>query len=131
VSYKKPRFSIGVRVVHLFIFLCLLRVVKWRRSQYKNYISLNIFSASFLLDFYSDYSAHKWVCALWILHAIVVKQNNYSQGRFHMITLVLYLGSLRNLTTWLPCGRGRTLLILGLLGQRSRSLIINRIFNFI
>jgi hypothetical protein len=45
-----------------------------------------------------------------------------------MITLVLYIGSLPNLTTWLPCGRGRTLFILGSLGQRSRSLTINRIF---
>jgi hypothetical protein len=30
-----------------------------------------------------------------------------------MITLVLYIGSLPNLTTWLPRGRGRTLFILG------------------
>ena len=37
------------------------------------------------------------------------------------ITLVLYIGSLPNLTTWLPCGRERTLFILGSLGQRSRS----------
>jgi hypothetical protein len=34
-----------------------------------------------------------------------------------MITLVLYIGSLPNLTTWFPCGRGRTLFILGSLGQ--------------
>ena len=34
-----------------------------------------------------------------------------------MITLVLYIGSLPNLTTWLPCGRGRILFILGSLGQ--------------
>jgi hypothetical protein len=40
---------------------------------------------------------------------------------FHMITLVLYIGSLPNLATWFPCGRGRTLFILGSLGQRSRS----------
>ena len=49
------------------------------------------------------------------------KYNFWQQGRFHMITLVLYIGSLPNLTTWLPCGRGRTLFILGSLGQRSRS----------
>ena len=30
-----------------------------------------------------------------------------------MITLVLYIGSLPNLTTWFPCVRGRTLFILG------------------
>jgi hypothetical protein len=30
-----------------------------------------------------------------------------------MITLVLYIGSLPNLTTWFPYGRGRTLFILG------------------
>jgi hypothetical protein len=29
------------------------------------------------------------------------------------ITLVLYIGSLPNLATWFPCGRGRTLFILG------------------
>jgi hypothetical protein len=34
-----------------------------------------------------------------------------------MITLVLYIGSLQNLTTWFPCGRGRILFILGSLGQ--------------
>ena len=38
-----------------------------------------------------------------------------------MITLVLYIGSLPNLTTWFPCRRRRTLFILGSLGQRSRS----------
>ena len=36
---------------------------------------------------------------------------------FRTITLVLYIGSLQNLATWFPCGRGRTLFILGLLGQ--------------
>ena len=30
-----------------------------------------------------------------------------------MITFVLYIGSLTNLATWFPCGRGRTLFILG------------------
>jgi len=30
-----------------------------------------------------------------------------------MITLVLYIGCLPNLVTWFPCGRGRTLFILG------------------
>jgi hypothetical protein len=43
---------------------------------------------------------------------------------FRTITLVLYIGSLPNLATWLPCGRGRTLFILGSLGQRSRSLLL-------
>ena len=33
------------------------------------------------------------------------------------ITLVLYIRSLPNLATWFPCGRGRTLFILGSLGQ--------------
>jgi hypothetical protein len=37
----------------------------------------------------------------------------WRQGRFRMITLVLYIGSLTNLAAWFPCGRGRTLLILG------------------
>jgi len=40
---------------------------------------------------------------------------------FCTITLVLYIRSLPNLATWFPCGRGRTLFILGSLGQRSRS----------
>jgi hypothetical protein len=38
---------------------------------------------------------------------------------FRMITLVLYIGSLPNLATWFPCGKGRTLFMLGSLGQRS------------
>ena len=41
------------------------------------------------------------------------KYNFWQQGRFRMITLVLYIGSLTNLATWFPCGRGRTLFILG------------------
>jgi hypothetical protein len=51
----------------------------------------------------------------------------FDNGRFCMITLVLYIGSLPNLTTWFSCGRGRTLFILGSLGQRS--LTINIIFD--
>jgi hypothetical protein len=35
------------------------------------------------------------------------------QDRFRTITLVPYIGSLPNLATWFPCGRGRTLFILG------------------
>jgi hypothetical protein len=35
------------------------------------------------------------------------------QGHFHMITLVLYIRPLPNLTTWLSCGRGKILFILG------------------
>ena len=38
-----------------------------------------------------------------------------------MITLVLYIGSWPNFATWFPCGRGRTIFILGSLDQRSRS----------
>jgi hypothetical protein len=38
---------------------------------------------------------------------------------FRTITLVLYIGSLPNLVTWFHCRRGRTLFILGSLGQRS------------
>ena len=58
------------------------------------------------------------------------KYNFWQQGRFRMITLVLYIGSLTNLATWFPCGRGRILYMLGSLDQRSRSLLlhcINRI----
>ena len=43
---------------------------------------------------------------------------------FRTITLVLYIGSLPNLTTWFPCGRERILFILGSLDQRSRSLLL-------
>jgi hypothetical protein len=39
--------------------------------------------------------------------------NHVQQDRFRMITLVLYIGSLPNLATWFPYGRGRTLFILG------------------
>jgi hypothetical protein len=56
------------------------------------------------------------------------KYNFCQHGRFR-ITLVLYIGSLPNLTTWFPCERGRTLFILGSLGPRSRSLTINIIFD--
>ena len=48
---------------------------------------------------------------------------------FRTITLVLCIGSLPNLATWFLCGRGRTLFILGSLGQRSGSLTINRMFD--
>jgi hypothetical protein len=48
---------------------------------------------------------------------------------FRTITLVLYIRSLPNLATWFPCWRGRTLFILRSLGQRSRSLTINIIFD--
>ena len=48
---------------------------------------------------------------------------------FRTITLVLYIKSLPILATWLPCWRGRILFILGSLGQRSRSLTINIIFD--
>jgi hypothetical protein len=44
---------------------------------------------------------------------------------FRTITLVLYIGSLPILATWFPCERGRTLFILGSLGQRSPLLYIN------
>jgi hypothetical protein len=37
----------------------------------------------------------------------------WPKDRFHTITLVLYIGSLPNLATWFPFGRGRTLFILG------------------
>ena len=52
---------------------------------------------------------------------IYYKYNFWQQGRFCTITLVLYIGSLTDLATWFPCGRGRTLFILGSLGQMSRS----------
>ena len=39
---------------------------------------------------------------------------------FRTITLVLYIEYLPNLATWFPCGRGRTLFILGSLGQSHR-----------
>ena len=37
------------------------------------------------------------------------KYNFWQQGCFRAITLVLYIGSLTNLATWFPCGRGRTI----------------------
>ena len=52
------------------------------------------------------------------------KYNFWQQDRFRTITLVLYIGSLTNLAIWFPCGRGRTLYILGSLGQRSRSSLL-------
>jgi hypothetical protein len=41
------------------------------------------------------------------------KYNFWQQGCFCTITLILYIGYLPNLATWFPCGRGRTLFILG------------------
>ena len=52
------------------------------------------------------------------------KYNFWQQGRFRTITLVLYIGSLTNVATWFPCGRGRTLFILGSLDQKSRSALL-------
>ena len=43
------------------------------------------------------------------------KYNFWQQDSFRTITLVLHIRTLPNLATWFPCGRGRTLFILGLL----------------
>jgi hypothetical protein len=54
----------------------------------------------------------------------------FDNGRFHMITLVLYIGSLTNLATWFPCGRGRTLFILESLRSKVKvTVTINIIFD--
>jgi hypothetical protein len=60
---------------------------------------------------------------------LLYKYNFWQQDRFRTITLVLYIGSLTNLATRFPCGRGRTLFILGSLGQRSRSPLLYK-YNF-
>jgi hypothetical protein len=44
---------------------------------------------------------------------IVTINRIVDNGHFRTITLVLYIGSLPNLATWCPCGRGRILFILG------------------
>jgi hypothetical protein len=46
---------------------------------------------------------------------------------FRTITLVLYIRSLPNLATWFPCGRGRTLFILG--SKVKVTITINIIFD--
>ena len=46
--------------------------------------------------------------------------NDWQHGRFRTIALVVYIGYLSNLATLFPCGRGRTLFILGSLGERSK-----------
>jgi hypothetical protein len=51
---------------------------------------------------------------------------NRQQGCFH-ITLVLYIGSLPNLTTWLPSGRGRILCIVSDLDLWPNDPKINRV----
>jgi hypothetical protein len=43
------------------------------------------------------------------------KYNFWKQDRFRTITLVLYIGSLPNMAKWLPCGRGKTLIYLGVI----------------
>jgi hypothetical protein len=50
---------------------------------------------------------------VWRQSHCYYKYNVWQQGRFRTITLVLYIGSLTYLATWFPCGRGRTLFILG------------------
>jgi hypothetical protein len=70
-------------------------------------------SCFWLADFYTPVSRRSVLCD-WVWRAGV-------HTGCRTITLVLYIGSLPNLATWFPCGRGRTLFILGSLGQRSRS----------
>jgi hypothetical protein len=53
----------------------------------------------------------KWSCCQQGHH--YYKLNFWQQDHFRTITLVLYIGSLPNLATWFPCGRGITLFILG------------------
>jgi hypothetical protein len=57
---------------------------------------------------------------LWHNDPKINRYNFWQQGRFRTITLVLYIGSLTNLATLSPGRRGRTLFILGSLGQRSQ-----------
>jgi hypothetical protein len=66
------------------------------------------------------YSSPKSVVASLKLFAlgefVIEKKTKCMMHRYscpNLITLVLYIGSLPNVTTWFPCGRGRTLFILG------------------
>jgi hypothetical protein len=57
------------------------------------------------------------------------KYNFWQQGRLPTITLVLYIGSLTNLATWFPCGKGRTL-FLGVIRSKVKvTITINIIFD--
>ena len=58
-----------------------------------------------IMSFYTAVSRRAVLCD-WVWRAGV-------HTGFCTITLVLYIGSLPNLATWFPCGRGRTLFILG------------------
>jgi hypothetical protein len=62
-------------------------------------------SFRFAYHFYTPVSRRAVLCD-WVWRAGV-------HTGFCTITLVLYIGSLPDLTTWLPCERGRTLFILG------------------
>jgi hypothetical protein len=68
---------------------------------------------------------------VWVIRSKVkvsyYEYNFWQQGRFCTITLVLYIGSLTNLTTWFTCGRGRPLFILG--SKVKVTITINRIFD--
>jgi len=50
--------------------------------------------------------------------------NFWQQGCFRMITLVLYIGSLPNLTTWVPCGRGRNPIYFGVIRSKVITIIL-------
>jgi hypothetical protein len=67
-------------------------------------------------NFYTPVSRRSVLCD-WVWRAGV-------HTGFRTIALILFIGSLPNLVTWFPCGRGRTLFILGSLGQRTRSLLL-------
>jgi hypothetical protein len=80
----------------------------------------------------------KWIDELWfrkqLSACLFVWSLNYND-LVHLlnswpprtITLVLYIGSLTNLATSFPCGRGKTLFILG--SKVKVTITINRIFD--
>jgi hypothetical protein len=107
------------------------------RSKFKVTITINIIfdTGSFPHDNFSSVywifnkighmiPLWKWKNPIYLGSKVKVtyyKYNFWQQGRFHTITLVLYIGSLTSLATWFPCGRGRTYLFWG---QRSRSSLL-------
>jgi hypothetical protein len=58
------------------------------------------------------------------------RYNFCQQGHFRTITLVLYIGSLTNLGTWFPCGRGKNPIYFGVIRSKVKvTVTINIIFD--
>ena len=98
--------------------------VKWEMSSLYDMYIVHVLPVKEKKNFYKEDNFSTWESFLYVrleTGRIMWLGMAGVQTGFRTITLVLYIGSLPNLATWFPCGRGRTLFILGSLGQSSRS----------